>query len=134
MTLTVNISVPENAGNHEVEVKCSTDSYRNAVVLAPGDQMVVHVHAANEVHIAEVPAGTKAARLTTTAKATLPPHQLRVLDEKLDADTRISKLDEFITRNPVFTGLDASERSRLKRQLDVMHELSSILADRIANF
>ena len=134
MTLTVNISVPENAGNHEAEVKCSTDGYRNAVVMAPGDQMVVHVHAANEVHITEVPAGTKAERLTTTTKATLPPHQLRVLDEKLDVDTRITKLDEFISRHPTFAGLDASERSRLKRQLDVMHELSSILADRIANF
>lgn len=134
MTLSVHISVPEDACGHEAEVKCSTDGYRNAVVMAPGDQMVVHVHAANEVHITEVPAGTKSARITAAPTASLLPHQLRVLDEKLDVDTRISKLDEFITRGPVFAGLEASERSRLKRQLDVMHELSSILADRIANF
>ena len=64
----------------------------------------------------------------------LPPHQQRVLDEKQCRDIEITKLDEFIHRNPVFNGLPVSERGRLKRQLDVMQELSTILAERIANF
>ena len=65
---------------------------------------------------------------------TVPPHQQRVLDEKQCRDIEITKLDEFIHRNPVFNGLPVSERGRLKRQLDVMQELSTILAERIANF
>ena len=40
----------------------------------------------------------------------------------------------YIQRNPVFNGLPDSERARLRRQLDVQYELSSILAERIANF
>ena len=66
--------------------------------------------------------------------STLPPHQQRVLDEKQELDMRITKLDEFIERNPLFNGLSASERGRLKRQLDVQRELSVILAERIDNF
>ena len=65
---------------------------------------------------------------------TVPPHQLRVLDEKQELDIRITKLDEFIQRNPLFAKLPEAERARLKRQLDVQHELSSILGERIANF
>lgn len=64
----------------------------------------------------------------------LPPHQQRVLAEKLELDLRISALDPFIDRNPVFATLPTDEQARLKRQLDVMHELSSILGERIANF
>ena len=64
----------------------------------------------------------------------LPPRQQRVLDEKQDVDIRITKLDEFIQRNQFFNGLPVSERDRLKRQLDVMQELSTILGERTANF
>ena len=64
----------------------------------------------------------------------LPPHQQRVLAEKLELDLRISALDPFIDRNPVFTTLPVDEQARLRRQLDVMHELSSILGERIASF
>lgn len=54
-------------------MKCSTDDYKHANVLAPGDELTVHVHAANEVHISEVPAGTKSARLAAaSASITLP--------------------------------------------------------------
>lgn len=60
MTLTVHIRVPEGAGNHEAKITCSTDGYKNETILACGDEVTVHVHSANEVHIAEVPAGTKA--------------------------------------------------------------------------
>ena len=65
---------------------------------------------------------------------TVPPHQQRVLDEKQELDIRITKLDEFIARNQLFHGLPVSERARQKRQLDVMQELSTILAERIDNF
>lgn len=65
---------------------------------------------------------------------TLPPQQQRVLDEKQDLDIRITKLDEFIQRSSVFPTLPTDEQSRWKRQLDVMHELSAILAERIEAF
>ena len=64
----------------------------------------------------------------------LPPHQQRVVDEKQDLDLRISRLDAFIERNPIFATVPEDEQARLKRQFDVMHELSSILGERINNF
>lgn len=66
--------------------------------------------------------------------STVQPHQQRVLDEKQELDIRITKLDEFIQRNPLFSHLPEAERARMKRQADVMFELSSILGERIANF
>lgn len=69
-----------------------------------------------------------------TGESNLPPHQQRLLDEKQELDIRITKLDEFIERNPLFGNLPDAEQARMKRQLDVMHELSSILSERIANF
>ncbi|PIG09609.1 DUF2829 domain-containing protein [Comamonas sp. 26] len=65
---------------------------------------------------------------------TVPPHQQRVLDEKQCRDIEISKLDEFIERNALFRQLDSDEQARMRRQLDVMQELSTILGERIANF
>ena len=64
----------------------------------------------------------------------LPPHQQRVLNEKMELDLRISALDPFIDRNPIFASLPVEEQARLKRQLDIMHELSSILGERISQF
>lgn len=63
-----------------------------------------------------------------------PPHQQRVLDEKAARDGEISRLDAFVNANPVFAGLPADEQARLRRQLDVMRELSVILGERIAEF
>ncbi len=114
MTLTVQIKIPSNAGNHEAEVKCSTDGYKHATVLAPGDDLTVHVHAANEVHIAEVPAGTKAARAPADAQLARPPHQQRVVDEKTEMDDRRAKLTAFYEA-PIFHGLPESEQTRLLR-------------------
>ena len=62
------------------------------------------------------------------------PHQQRVLDEKQDLDLRISRLDEFMRRNPLYASLDAAEQARMTRQLDVMRELSVILGERIEAF
>ncbi len=61
-------------------------------------------------------------------------HQQRVLAEKMDRDQEISRLDAFIRESPIFVSLPAEEQARLRRQLDVMHELSTILGERIANF
>ena len=66
--------------------------------------------------------------------ADLPPHQQRVLDEKQELDIRITRLDEFILRNALFRQLDPEEQARLRRQLDVMRELSVVLGERIAAF
>lgn len=68
------------------------------------------------------------------AASMLPPHQQRVLDEKADRDGEISRLDAFINASPVFATLPTDEQARLRRQLDVMRELSVILGERIANF
>ncbi len=62
-------------------MKCSTDDYKHANVLAPGDELTVHVHAANEVHISEVPAGTKSARLAAASA----PIALPVIDPGPDS-------------------------------------------------
>lgn len=68
------------------------------------------------------------------AASTVPPHQQRVIDEKAARDGEISRLNAFIGGNPVFTTLPAEEQTRLRRQLDVMRELSVILGERIAAF
>lgn len=66
--------------------------------------------------------------------STVPAHQQRVLDEKQELDIRITRLDEFILRNALFRELDPEEQSRMRRQLDVMRELSVILGERISAF
>ncbi|WP_314972813.1 DUF2829 domain-containing protein [Comamonas testosteroni] len=65
---------------------------------------------------------------------TLPGHQQRVLDEKQELDIRITRLDEFILRNALFRELENDEQARMRRQLDVMRELSVILGERISAF
>ena len=65
---------------------------------------------------------------------TLPGHQQRVLDEKQELDIRITRLDEFILRNALFRELANDEQARMRRQLDVMRELSVILGERISAF
>ena len=66
--------------------------------------------------------------------STVPPHQQRVLDEKAARDGEISRLDAFINAGPIFATLPTDEQARLRRQLDVMRELSVILGERIAHF
>ena len=68
------------------------------------------------------------------AASNLPPHQQRVIDEKAARDGEVSRLAAFIDSNPVFSQLPADEQARLRRQLDVMRELSVILGERIAHF
>lgn len=68
------------------------------------------------------------------AASTVPPHQQRVIDEKAARDGEIQRLDAFINASPIFATLPADEQARLRRQLDVMRELSVILGERIAAF
>ena len=68
------------------------------------------------------------------AASTVPPHQQRVIDEKAARDGEIDRLAAFVVSNPVFATLPQDEQARLRRQLDVMRELSVILGERIAAF
>jgi hypothetical protein len=62
------------------------------------------------------------------------PHQRRVVDEKLELDAKIGKLDEFIERSPMFYKVGLKEMKRLCRQFDAMEEYSNILGERIEAF
>lgn len=67
----------------------------------------------------------------TTEKS---PFQQRVIEEKDQNDKRLEALGVFITSNPIFQNLDQEEQKRLKRQHELMAELSSVLGERIQNF
>lgn len=65
----------------------------------------------------------------------LAPHQQRVVDEHAECLERLRKLRAFIgdAKGP-FRQLDDAERHRLMRQEDVMTELATVLAERVAAF
>lgn len=63
-----------------------------------------------------------------------PNYQDRVRLEKDDLDSKILRLNDFLVTNPIYETLPADEQSRLRRQLDVMREYSSILGERIGAF
>ena len=67
-------------------------------------------------------------------KPPLQPHQLRVVAEKGELDTRANALSHFIGHSSVFETLDAAEQERLKVQNDLMWQLSEVLGARIAAF
>jgi len=62
-----------------------------------------------------------------------PLHQQRVIAEKAELDTRLSKLDAFLATD-VYSSLPTEERQRLYHQSSIMQEYSKILADRISAF
>lgn len=68
------------------------------------------------------------------ASSTVPPYQQRVIDEKAARDGEIIRLDAFIYGNAMFAALPTDEQARMRRQLDVMRDLSAILGERIAAF
>lgn len=63
-----------------------------------------------------------------------PPHQQRVVDEKLELDDKLTKLTAFIEGNAAFLILSSREKGNLCRQFEAMRLYSSILAERIADF
>lgn len=60
-------------------------------------------------------------------------HQKRVVDEKVELDDKVTKLNTFFS-NPIFAGLDSAEQERLRRQYAAMLEYSVVLGERIAVF
>jgi hypothetical protein len=63
----------------------------------------------------------------------LQPHQIRVLAEKDELDQRLQRLVAFMN-TATFTELSEAEQARMRRQQDLMAELSAILGERIDAF
>ena len=61
------------------------------------------------------------------------PYQERVVQEKTELDSKLSKLVEFID-GPNFGAISTPERRRMLRQEDAMRIYSSILEERIRAF
>lgn len=63
----------------------------------------------------------------------MKPHQLRVIKEKAELDTKLEALNAFV-KGPIFPTLDPTEQDRLVRQSKIMDQYSVILGERIAAF
>lgn len=63
----------------------------------------------------------------------LLPFQKRVIDEELDLNEKIEKLEEFMDGD-IFQTLKSDEQERLDEQLLVMKQYAFILSERIAAF
>lgn len=63
----------------------------------------------------------------------MKPHEQRVVTEKAELDAKINSLIPFLGSD-TFHALPFDERSRLKRQAEVMQEYSAIIGERIAAF
>lgn len=61
------------------------------------------------------------------------PHEQRVMDEKVELDTKLEALHNFAASD-VFPKLSLAEQARLLKQLHVMEDYSSVLNDRIEAF
>ena len=70
---------------------------------------------------------------TNNRKTKMKPHQERVVTEKTELDDKRSKLTAFIGSD-LYRSLDATEQSRLNRQLEAMTLYANILGERIAAF
>ncbi len=62
------------------------------------------------------------------------PHQERVITERNELVEKITKLDAFLEKSPVFDTLSEDEQHRLVKQINIMKEYLYILEDRIDNF
>lgn len=63
----------------------------------------------------------------------MQPHQQRVVDEKIDLDTKLEKLKAF-GKTGIFDGLPTEEKQRLTEQEMHMENYSDVLGRRIAAF
>ena len=63
----------------------------------------------------------------------MQPHQQRVVDEKAELDSRIEKLNTFITSEKI-QSVSEREQFLLGAQSVAMQRYSEILGERIANF
>jgi len=69
--------------------------------------------------------------LITLLGGVLEDYQKRVVDEKAELDTKLEKLQTFLTKD---MEIASNELDRLKRQEEVMTEYSEILGERIESF
>ena len=63
----------------------------------------------------------------------LQPHQQRVVDEKIDLDTKLTALHVFMD-TPLFRSLPEAEKARMRRQANAMRDYSRALGERIEAF
>jgi len=63
-----------------------------------------------------------------------PPHQQRVINEKMELDSKARNLSAFIGENPIFDTLTPEEQERMKVQNNLMWQYSAVLSHRIAAF
>jgi len=61
-------------------------------------------------------------------------YQQRVVDEKVQLDDKLAKLNAFIAPTEPFQSLPQAERERLQRQRQLMEDYSAVLGERIATF
>ena len=61
-------------------------------------------------------------------------YKQRVIDEKAELDAKISRLDEFIIRSPLFRDLSEDAKADLRHQLSTMRPYSKSLGVRISKF
>jgi hypothetical protein len=66
-------------------------------------------------------------------KATLLPHQVRVVEEVEQLSERVEKLANFFDTD-IYASLHVDEQQRLRRQLVYMIEYQVVLGERIAAF
>lgn len=64
---------------------------------------------------------------------TLAPYQQRVIDERAARHGELTRLLAFMG-SPALNSVDVAERGRLLRQASTMHQLVTILTERIAAF
>ena len=103
-------------------------------VVSPGDWIITGVKGEHYPCKPDIFAATYDAE-PEPAVSTVPPHQQRVVDEHAECLERLRKLRAFIgdAKGP-FRQLDDAERHRLMHQEDVMTELATVLAERVAAF
>lgn len=61
-------------------------------------------------------------------------HQDRVINESVELNDKIERLDDFIDNNEIFKSLNKDEQERLIKQAQAMSYYFTILVERIKNF
>lgn len=69
--------------------------------------------------------------MNTPTPPKMAPHELRVIDEAAELQTRITKLRLFIRSSPDYAMLCTADKYLLKKQLEPMQDYLTILLNRI---
>lgn len=64
----------------------------------------------------------------------LQPHQQRVMDESVELQDKITRLEKFVNENPAYQGMPDDDRILLSAQLAAMTAYQRILQARIMKF